>query len=53
MFASSKIKYTVVRTKQKLDEKARVFALVRNEEAAGANPAESTFFPKRNYETNR
>ncbi len=27
--------------KQKLDEKARVFAPVRNEKAAGANPAKS------------
>ena len=41
MFASSKIKYTAVRTKQKLDEKARVFAPVRNEKVAGAIPAES------------
>ncbi len=27
--------------KQKLDEKARVFAPVRNDEVAGSNPAES------------
>ncbi len=31
--------------KQKLDEKVRVFAPVCKRKAAGANPAESTFFP--------
>ncbi len=33
--------------KQKLDEKARVFAPVRNGKVAGAIPAESKTFPSR------
>ena len=39
----TKIKSTVAICTQKLDEKARVFAPVRNGKVAGAIPAESTF----------
>ena len=46
MFAFNENKIYGAKMKQKLDEKARVFAPVRNGGVAGSNPAESIYiFP--------